>query len=712
MVDTSAIHTIIRTAKRRLKIQSAMEMATLASIVAIAVATAAVVAARLGSISAGTANLLFISSVAIVVIGALVGALKPFSQNYIATLVDRSSDLSDRLATACAFERKLNSDAPIEKDARAMMRLAILDATRFADKATPKLATPFRWPKDGKAALSFALIGALVAGISLSKEASLPTLHALSPKMATPGSTVTATGSRLLTPSGQNDTQVFLGSGDGAIALPVTSVTPSEVQFQIPKGTPLGLSTITIRAGGNKTKSLAFEVIDEKDPRAIPEENLVLDEEDLDYAKDLVADIHKTAEANEDLALEELAKELDDLIKNSEDGKLTKKELLEAITKAEEKYMEGSEESVEESIQDLKNAGKELKKQKLTKDLGKALEKGNLDQARKEMEKLAQQLDDNKLSDKDQQKIGEAMEKAAAKMEKAQKHRDESMDKRIAKKEDSIRKLQKKQQEARTQSQKEEMVRRLKKEQRELKRMQRNKEDTKKDSNKRQLKQLRKKMKAAAKELKKKKQNQQQQQKSRRQVSKSMRDMAKSTGKVSQDKRKMANKAKVASQMSDLKEAMRRAKRKGKQGGKSRFGKNRRRKDFASRARGGKGKSGAWKPGQGQGSGQGQQGQGGQGNQPGGKEYGDGHDPNLMGKSTAKSGDTTDESLQGVRGKGPSTRETILTSAQKGFSSKAYKNVYARYKTIVEEDIKAEKVPAGYKYYVNRYFQKIKAQNK
>ena len=84
--------------------------------------------------------------------------------------------------------------------------------------------------------------------------------------------------------------------------------------------------------------------------------------------------------------------------------------------------------------------------------------------------------------------------------------------------------------------------------------------------------------------------------------------------------------------------------------------------------------------------------------------------PNLRGDPTKMSGNTQDESMQGVRGKGPSTRETVLTAAQKGFASRAYKDVYVNYKTKVEEVIKNEKVPSGYKYYVRRYFQKIRPQ--
>jgi hypothetical protein len=159
---------------------------------------------------------------------------------------------------------------------------------------------------------------------------------------------------------------------------------------------------------------------------------------------------------------------------------------------------------------------------------------------------------------------------------------------------------------------------------------------------------------------------------------------------------------------------MRRAKRRGSRGPQDRFGRNQRNQDFGRRARGGQGNRKSWKPGQnGQGSGKngnkpGQK--GGKGQQQGGKEHGDGTDPDLLGESTPKSGDIKDESLQGVHGKGPSTRETILTAAEKGFANRSYEKVYARYRTVVEEVINAEKVPAGYKYYVKKYFQKIKPQ--
>ena len=53
-------------------------------------------------------------------------------------------------------------------------------------------------------------------------------------------------------------------------------------------------------------------------------------------------------------------------------------------------------------------------------------------------------------------------------------------------------------------------------------------------------------------------------------------------------------------------------------------------------------------------------------------------------------------------------RETILSAAQKGFATKAYEDVYVQYKRKMEEVIESEKVPSGYRFYINKYFQKIK----
>jgi hypothetical protein len=152
---------------------------------------------------------------------------------------------------------------------------------------------------------------------------------------------------------------------------------------------------------------------------------------------------------------------------------------------------------------------------------------------------------------------------------------------------------------------------------------------------------------------------------------------------------------------------MRRAKQRGNKGPTDPFNKSGKNQDFIARARGQKGSGQSWKPGQGQGQGKGQ-GQNGQGSGNGGSTWGTGHDDNLVGDPTAKSGNTKDQDLQGKHGQeGGSVRETILAAAQKGFASKRYQKVYQDYQRIVEEVMRTEKLPSSYKYYVKRYFAKI-----
>src|SRR5205823_17434 len=127
-------------------------------------------------------------------------------------------------------------------------------------------------------------------------------------------------------------------------------------------------------------------------------------------------------------------------------------------------------------------------------------------------------------------------------------------------------------------------------------------------------------------------QDQQDQEERDRQASQKLKDAARETGKVDQDRRKQATQKKMSSQMDDLREAMRRAKQKGNKGNQDPFGRNQKQSDFAQRARGQKGSGEAWKPGQGQQPGQNGQQPGQQnGGQNGGKEWGVGHDDNLTG---------------------------------------------------------------------------------
>jgi hypothetical protein len=633
MLDTSGIHQLVRVARRRLRLQAALELATFALIPAAAMSLVVVYAVRLLWIAPSLGLALIGGAAALVTLAGLAGALRRLPTALVATRIDRASGLSDRLATACAFEESLARGNAFDPETEQLMRLAIADGARVAPRADVRAATPWRRPAELGPALAFVTVSAAIAVL-----------------LSLPGFPLAGPGS---------------GVGDPAAEL----------------------------AKKNR--------LDERDIVA-------LDEEDLSYTQDLLDELERTARETGDDHLQSFVDEVKDLLEQSERGELSKQDLLEKLAAAEKKYNEGTDQDVDATMKELEKTGKELEKEKLTRELGKALEAGDLETAQKELEKLAEKLDKEQLSDKEREKIAAAMKKAAEKFDKRESREEKQRSEKIEEAKKQLSRLKKQLEQAKSEREKSRLTRQLESKKRELKKLQREKEQREKSASRRELKQLHRDMKKGAEQMRQKSQQ------SRRQASKRMRDMARSAGKVSNDKRKMTNQRKVASQMRDLKDAMRRAKRRGSRGPQDRFGRNQRNQDFGRRARGGQGNRKSWKPGQnGQGSGKngkkpGQN--GGKGQQQGGKEHGDGTDPDLLGESTPKSGDIKDESLQGVHGKGPSTRETILTAAEKGFANRSYEKVYARYRTVVEEVINAEKVPAGYKYYVKKYFQKIKPQ--
>jgi hypothetical protein len=79
-----------------------------------------------------------------------------------------------------------------------------------------------------------------------------------------------------------------------------------------------------------------------------------------------------------------------------------------------------------------------------------------------------------------------------------------------------------------------------------------------------------------------------------------------------------------------------------------------------------------------------------------------------LGDRTESPQPTRDVTLAGKLGNGSSVRSTIKTAAQQGFATVGYTKVYAKYNHQVEEVMRAEQVPSSYRYYIKRYFRKIK----
>ncbi len=694
MADTSRIHSLVAAARRRLKLQSALESAVLAVIPAAAAAAAVVFLVRSETLGESLGLALLAGCGAVVLFGGLVGWTRRIPGAYVATRVDRASGLSDRLATAISFEQELARGAELPEETRAFMEAAIDDAVRAAPRADVKAATPFAWPRDTRAAAAFLVAAAVVSLLYLPPIDRDPAMTLCEPAAAARGAEIDIRGVRL-TSSGT----LWVG----AARADIVEWSAERIRARVPAKAAVGKTELLVEADGRSSKPYPFEVLPDGMRLRDRDEPLALAEDDIDYTRDLLEDLKRTAEANQDPELAELTKQIEKLLDDAEMGVLSREELLDKLQEAHDKYMKGgNEKMIEEALADLKKSGKELEHSELTKELGKALSKGDMEAAKAEMEKLAEKMAKGEVSEKQAQEAAKAMEKAAKEMEKRQADRDSAADKKVAQAEKDVAKAEEKVAKAKDQSQKEEAQRRLQEKQKQLEQAQKDQKDQQASEEKRTLKRLQRNMKQASEQMRDKNQE------NRRMASRTMEDMARDTGKVDSDQRKMTNQKKVASQLDDLKEAMRRAKRGGTRGPEDRFGRNKRNADFQRRARGGKGSRQAWKPGQGQkGPGQGNQ-PGGKGNQPGGSSYGDEHDPDLLGDPTKKAGNVVDESVSGVHGKGPSIKETIVSAAQKGFATKAYKEVYGRYKPAIEEVINSEKVPSGYKYYVKKYFQKIK----
>jgi hypothetical protein len=432
-----------------------------------------------------------------------------------------------------------------------------------------------------------------------------------------------------------------------------------------------------------------------------PLAKLEIDPEELEPHKAFAEQLKKEALEQDQEQIRKLAEELNKLFEQIQKKELTRKELFAKLAELEKKYMEGLEGNFDDLLKKLKKMGGDLQKDKLTKEAGKALKKGDLNKAKKELEKLSEKLD--KLKDKDKRSLARTLDKAAR--HKLQK---DKLEKRKKQLERQIRRLKR---QLKKQPKNALARRRLQRKKRQLQRLNRQQQRTAR--RRRQLQRLNRQMQRAAAGLRNKLSPEAQ---------KALQKLARQMGKFANEINKMRMLGKAQGQLVDLKELLRRlGKGKGKKG---------RLKDFFVRAGGKKGKCKCKKgkckckgkgklglmldptgqggkllvplPGQGQGQGQDDP------NGPPGDGIGNSSDPNVMGQKTDIKSRRKNVMVRGKEGKGPNRSEVILGAADKGFSSQAYRRVYHDYSQIIEEVMKREDVPLGYKYYVKRYFQLIK----
>ncbi|MEZ4368985.1 MAG: AAA family ATPase, partial [Kofleriaceae bacterium] len=582
------------------------------------------------------------------------------------------------------------------------MEAAIRDAVRAAPRANVAAAAPYQVPRDARAAAGFLAVSALIAGFAIPMPDREAALVEADPAFAPPGAMVTLRGRNLLRGVSSDQTaaavpgnvSVFLGEGGASIAMPILAWSSAEARLQLPETAPLGETSLTAFIGTRKLGPVPFTVVDPKDQRFHREDSVALSDDDVAYAKDLLADLKANARADQVEELDAFVAKIEQLLEQAERGEITKEQLLEELQKAEADLNAGAEPDQAEVDRDLSETGKQLQQNELTKELGAAMAKGDLAKAQEELEKLAEKLAKNELTPKQEEQLAKAMEKAAKQFENKQEAKEQEAKAKQQKAEEEVRRLEKEKQEAKTPEEQEKIGRQLDKKKDELKRLQREQEQKQQSAQRESLKRLHRDMKKAAESLSQpdkqsgqqdSPQSEQEKQEARQQASRSLKDAAEETGKVDRDQRKTATQKKVASQMEDLKEAMRRAKARGAKGAKDPFGKQGKQQDFLARARGGTSKGTAWKPGQGQGQGGGRQGQpgsdggDGSGDPQESSSYGTGTAP-LTGDATAKGGATPPTRTSPASyGKGPEqARDDPVVAAQKGFASRGYQDVVRR----------------------------------
>jgi hypothetical protein len=433
------------------------------------------------------------------------------------------------------------------------------------------------------------------------------------------------------------------------------------------------------------------------------------------------------------------------LIEDLANKRLDRTEAFRRMEELERDLMKGAEADAKKLEEELKKTGMELSKSDLAKPIGDALQKKDLEKAKKEMHALAEQLKAGKKIDKASlDRLKKAMEAAAKQRkeslasinEKRQELRDE-----ILKKKEEKKKKDDPDAGAKEKDDAEEQL--IKNKERELEKLDREAEQQERAG--RQLDRLDRDLAKAAADLAK-------------ELGLSAEDMEKAAediNRMQQDEMSDKDKEELRKRLQELRELLRQQ----GQAGKERM---KRMMKFGKRARGQSGQQGQGQGQQGQGQGQdgedgedgeqktgqngqgqGQQGQGqgktltlgagqgqgqgagdspgagagqGQGQNggpadgpPGGQGWGVGHDANVKGDRTdLKSSTNATRAEAQDTGQGPSNSEVILAAAERGFKGGPYKKVYKDYRTYAEQEINKDEIPDGYRFYVRRYFQLIR----
>ena len=499
-------------------------------------------------------------------------------------------------------------------------------------------------------------------------------------------------------------------------------------------------------------------------PPAKSVEKIKIDDDLYHEAIDDMHAVEDLAKHLKDKAMLAFLKEYKVLLQALKRGDLTREEFEKRYKALKEKYFAGLKEQVanlQKIKQQIHELGKQLAQNKLTKKLGEALKKHDLDAARRELEKLQKMLEKGKMSafkrkqlakilkkaakvlqNKDAKQLEQAIKKQIEQLKKKYdptKRSNEELKKRMAALKKQIKQLQKQIKRTRNSAQKrrlerqmaqkrrsmQQMKRQFNKQQRQLQQLKRRMSSLQRQQ--RTLQRLSRSMKELANQLQRKKMDA----KTRAAMQKLMKELQKYRNQAARGRSRQGAqltlkqlkdllkrlKAKQGRQKGKLSDYLNRARRGNKSSscssckgsGKSKTGKGRCKSCGGS----GSGRVGGVRlvPGSGPRTGGLRRG----GNKPGGKggkggkKWGTGHKPGTVkGRPTSIGAKHTEKVAKGKHGAGPSEAQVFKGSADKGFSSTDYRKVYVSYKKIWQKVLNQEEIPPGYRYLIQRYFRLIK----
>ncbi|HRI68092.1 MAG TPA: hypothetical protein PK156_27835 [Polyangium sp.] len=490
-------------------------------------------------------------------------------------------------------------------------------------------------------------------------------------------------------------------------------------------------------------------------PAAPTIDAIVMTPDDLDLFRDAAKELEKRDQSPE---VQAAIERFNQLIEDIANKRLDRTEAFRKMEAIEHDLLKGNEadrKALEEALEEM---GKHLESSDLSKPVGESFKKKDLEKAKKDLKELAERLrDPKKKPDKQSiEKLRDALKKASERQKEAKAAIEE---KRAELQEELLKKKKRRdEQDAGPQDEAEEKL--LKKKEKELDRLDRELERQARVG--KQLDRLDRALAKAAEDLLKEMGD----------AAKELEQAAEDINRMQQEEMSDKEKEELRQRLEELRELMRQQGQAGKQrmARQMRFG--RRARGEQGKGQQGQGQQGQGQQGQdgqeegeqdgqngqnGQ-QGQGQNGQGGQGQTwvmgPGGKKIlmlskggGGGDQPGQMpggggdqpgqggqgqgqdsgggagkgdGAGTGRGGEikgdrtdpkmsTQDVNAQGLdSGGGPSNSEVILSAAEKGFKGGGYKKVFTQYRTVAEDQINKEKIPDGYRFYVNRYFQLIR----